>query len=311
MKTPVAFIIFKRPDTTKQVFETIRQAKPPKLLVIADEARENQPEEAEKCAATRAIIDQVDWDCEVFKNYADKNMGCRKRVSSGLNWVFETVEEAIILEDDCVPDPTFFRFCEELLEKYRDDRRIMTICGTNVLGEWKPNLQSYFFSSYYSCWGWATWKRAWNYYDVEMKLWSNPDIKKRVREILANDQQYRVWEKLFNSVKQADTWDFQWFLSYILQSGLVIIPSVNLVSNIGFSAEATHTKEKDIRANLTLNTMSFPLKEPLCIVRDREYETVRSKKLSVINSLSKRIYLKTKKIFINFNKALQMTSRQL
>lgn len=311
MKTPVAFIIFKRPDTTKQVFEAIRQAKPPKLLVIADGARENQPEEAEKCAATRAIIDRVDWDCEVLKNFADENMGCRNRVSSGLDWVFETVEEAIILEDDCVPNPSFFIFCEELLEKYRDDRRIMTICGTNVLGEWKSDLQSYFFSSYYSCWGWATWKRAWNYYDVEMKLWSNPDIKKRVREILANDQQYRIWKKLFDNVRQADTWDFQWFLSYILQSGLVIIPSVNLVSNIGFSAEATHTKEKDIRANLTSNTMSFPLKEPLCIVRDREYETVRSKKMSVINSLSRRIYLKTKKTFVNINKAIRMTSRKL
>ena len=311
MKTPVAFIIFKRPDTTERVFEAIRQAQPPKLLVIADEARPNILGEVEKCAATRAIIDRVDWDCQVLKNYADENMGCRKRVSSGLDWVFDTVEEAIILEDDCVPDPTFFRFCEEMLEKYRDDQRIMTICGTNVLGEWKSNLQSYLFSSYYSCWGWATWRRAWSYYDVEMKLWSNSEIKKRVREILANEQQYRIWEKLFNNVDLADTWDFQWFFSYLLQSGLVIIPAVNLVSNIGFSAEATHTKEKDIRANLALNSMFFPLKEPLCILRDREYETVRSEKTSVINSLSRRIFLKIKKLFVKINQAVQKKSRKL
>ena len=131
LKTPVAFIIFKRPDTTKKVFETIRQIKPSKLFVIADGPREEK-RETEKCAATRAIIDSIDWDCEVLKNYSDLNLGCKKRVATGLDWVFSIVEEAIILEDDCVPHPTFYRFCEKLLEKYRDDKRIMTICGTNI-----------------------------------------------------------------------------------------------------------------------------------------------------------------------------------
>jgi hypothetical protein len=131
LKTPVALIIFKRPDTTERVFETIRQAKPPKLLVVADGPRTDQPGEAEKCAATRAIIDRVDWDCEVLKNYSDSNLGCGLRPATGISWVFEQVEEAIVLEDDCVPHPTFFRFCEELLEYYRHDERIMSISGIN------------------------------------------------------------------------------------------------------------------------------------------------------------------------------------
>ncbi len=131
MKTPVTFIIFKRPDTTEKVFEVIRQAQPEKLFVIADGPRDDREGEAEKCEATRSIIEKVDWDCEVIKNYSDINLGCAKRVSSGINWVFENVEESIILEDDCIPDLTFFRFSEELLEKYRDDTRIASITAQN------------------------------------------------------------------------------------------------------------------------------------------------------------------------------------
>ncbi len=132
LKTPVVFIIFKRPDTTERVFEVIRQTKPTKLLVVADGARTDRPGEADKCAAVRAIIECVDWDCKVLKNYSEINLGCGKRVSSGLDWVFDNVEEAIILEDDCLPHPTFFRFCEELLERYRYDTRVSSISAQNV-----------------------------------------------------------------------------------------------------------------------------------------------------------------------------------
>src|SRR4028118_433764 len=175
MKTPVVLIIFNRPAQTEKVFEVIRQAKPPKLLVIADGSRAERPGEAEKCAAARAVIDRVDWDCEVFKNYSDVNLGCDPRISSGLNWVFETVEEAIILEDDCVPHPTFFRYCEELLERYRHDARVMNISGQNVLFGRHRTEYSYYFSRYTLCWGWASWRRAWQYFDVDVKLW--PEIR--------------------------------------------------------------------------------------------------------------------------------------
>ena len=151
--TPVAFIIFNRPDTTKRVFAEIAKARPPKLLVIADGPRADHPADVEKCAAVRAIIDGVDWDCEVLKNYSDVNLGCKRRVSSGLDWVFDTVEEAIILEDDCLPHPTFFRFCEEMLEKYRDDKRIAMISGDNLQFGRKRTGYSYYFSRYPHIWG--------------------------------------------------------------------------------------------------------------------------------------------------------------
>ncbi|MEW6491011.1 MAG: glycosyltransferase family 2 protein, partial [Cyanobacteriota bacterium] len=164
MKTPVVFIIFNRPDTTQKVFEAIRQAHPPLLFVIADGPRPNKPGEDQKCAATRAIIDQVDWDCEVLTNYSEINLGCERRVSSGLNWVFDTVEEAIILEDDCLPHPTFFSFCEELLDYYRNDQRVMVITGQNVQFGRKRTDYTYYFSRYNHCWGWASWRRAWRSY---------------------------------------------------------------------------------------------------------------------------------------------------
>jgi GT2 family glycosyltransferase len=158
LTTPVAFLIFNRPDTTARVFEAIRQAKPPKLLVVADGPRPDRPDDIEKCKAARAIVEGVDWDCEVLKNYSDINLGCGKRPATGITWVFEQVEEAIILEDDCMPNPTFFEFCQAMLAEYRDDKRIMMIGGTNFLGEWKSKIQSYHFSFYGGTWGWASYK---------------------------------------------------------------------------------------------------------------------------------------------------------
>ncbi|KOR38100.1 MULTISPECIES: hemolytic protein HlpA-like protein [Planktothricoides] len=297
-KTPVAFLIFNRPDTTEKVFEAIRQAKPPKLLVVADGPRADKPGEAEKCAAARAIIDRVDWDCEVIKNYADANMGCKRRVSSGLDWVFETVEAAIILEDDCLPHPTFFRFSDELLEKYRDDQRIMAISGTNTLEEWKSNIQSYHFAYFGMIWGWASWRRAWSYYDVEMKLWAEPEMKHRIRDILGNDQQYNRVKQAFDGIyKGQDTWDFQWFFARVSQSGLSVIPSVNLISNIGFTAEGTHTTAPtEGISNLSLGSMSFPLRSPYGVGIDREYSQRHNQKF-MPKSLPQRIVGKIKRIF--------------
>jgi hypothetical protein len=303
MKTAVVFIIFKRPDTTEKVFEVIRQVKPPKLLVIADGPRVDQPGEAEKCAATRAIIDQVDWNCEVLQNYADVNMGLKRRVSSGLDWVFSLVEDAIILEDDCLPDPSFFRFCEELLEKYRYDQRVWMICGSNLLGEYKSHLQSYCFSYHSYCWGWATWKRAWEHYDVNMKLWSNPEIQSRIRDVVGNEQQYGIYEKFFDRVfsGELNTWDIPWLCLRLSQSALSIIPAVNLVSNIGFNQEGTNTRfSGDSRGNIPLKSMSFPLIEPVGFARDKGYGLARFKKHELVyKNLARRIYRKIKRTIFN------------
>ncbi len=276
MKTPVAFIIFKRPDTTKKVFEAIRQAKPQKLLVIADGARADVPGEAEKCAATRAIIELIDWECEVFRNYSDINLGCGKRVSSGLDWVFENVEEAIILEDDCLPDPTFFRFCEELLEKYRHDERITSISALSVPNRIRFRSDSYFFSRYQRSWGWATWRRAWKHFDFEMNMWLSIRNTSWLKDVLGNSNDVKDWTKILDSVYEGkiDTWDYQWMFTCWLQSGLSILPSVNLVRNIGFGADATHTHDtNEQRVNLKKQSMSFPLQHPKFVVRDSQTDS--------------------------------------
>ena len=275
MKTPIALLVFNRPDTTERVFQAIRRARPPKLLVVADGPREGREGEVEKCAATRAIINGIDWDCELLTNFSDTNLGCRKRVSSGLDWVFNTVEEAIILEDDCLPDHTFLQFCEELLEKYRDDHRIMQISGLNLQGKWKSEIQSYHFSYYGGIWGWASWRRAWNYYDVNMKLWSKAEVKNQIKDVLSDDKQYQLRKKRFEQAYhgQVDSWDAQWLFARLLQSGLAVVPAVNLISNIGFGKEATRTKSQSNElATLPLHSLQFPLIAPSVLKVDREYD---------------------------------------
>jgi len=271
LKTPVCLMIFNRPDTTQQVFNTIRQVKPEKLLVIADGPRPNVNGEFQKCAATRAIINQVDWDCEVLTHYSDINLGCRHRVSSGLNWVFNTVEEAIILEDDCLPDVTFFRFCEELLERYRHDERIMAISGNNFqFGHNHPDA-SYYFSRYNHIWGWATWRRAWKFYDLEMKLWPSIRDTRGLQQILENPEVIAYWSRIFQDAYEGfNTWDYAWTFACWANQGLTILPHVNLVSNIGFRADATHTKGESQLANLPTQPISFPLQHPTVVMRNRQ-----------------------------------------
>ena len=275
MKTPVVFLIFNRPDTTERAFEAIRQAKPHKLLVVADGPRHDKQGEADKCADARAIIERVDWNCEVLTNYSDINLGCQKRVSSGLDWAFSLVEEAIILEDDCLPNSSFFRFCEEMLQKYKDDKRIMMISGTNILEEWKSDIQSYHFSYYGGIWGWASWRRAWQYYDINMSLWLDSEVKNRIRDILANDEQYNCIVKFLDASCQneIDAWGYIWRFARLTQSGLSIVPSVNLVSNIGFRQDATHTVSKNSNlAEITTHQFEFPLKFNQFTVVDRDYD---------------------------------------
>jgi len=280
MKTPVAFIIFNRPDTTAKVFEAIRQAKPPKLLVIADRPRIDRPDEATKCAAARAIIESVDWECEVLTNYSDVNLGCKLRVSSGLDWVFDTVEEAIILEDDCLPHPSFFTFCEELLEKYRNDSRVMQICGSNLFNN-KLNIDdSYYFSKYGPIWGWASWRRAWKYYDVNMKLWTEVRNKKLYLDFCLtkeeSSQRLDLYDRL--SLNKIDTWDYQWGFAKMVNSGLSIAPHVNLISNIGFREDATHVTNKNSPlANSPVYAIASPLKHPSFMLRNIQADQIYSR----------------------------------
>jgi hypothetical protein len=271
LSTPVVLIIFNRPSTTARVFDVIRQAAPTQLLVIADGPRADHPEDTERCTAARAVAQQVDWDCEVVSNLAETNMGCKRRISSGLDWAFDLVEEAIILEDDCVPHPTFFRFCEELLRRYRDDKRIMSISGDNFMPEHQRTEHSYHFSLYPLVWGWATWRRAWQHYDQEMALWPLVSSGEWLLDILIDKRAVESWTRILETTYRGeiDTWDYGWTFACWIQSGLTIVPKVNLVSNIGFGVDATHTTgSNDKRANIRTHKMDFPLSHPPFVLED-------------------------------------------
>ena len=275
IETPIILILFNRPDTTKQVFEAIRQAKPTKLLIIADGPRQNRLGEAELCAKTRSVVDSVDWDCEVIKNYSEINLGCKQRVSSGLDWAFSLVEEAIVIEDDCLPNSSFFKFCEEMLQMYRHDRRVMMISGTNMLEEWKSASQSYHFSYYGGIWGWASWRRAWQYYDIDMSLWADPQIKARIGDILVDNRQYLHSKQAFDAScdGRIDAWGYRWRFARLIQSGLSIVPSVNLVSNIGFRQDASRTTSgSSPLAEIPTHHLEFPLKFNQFTAVDRDYD---------------------------------------
>ncbi|MBF2064478.1 MAG: glycosyltransferase family 2 protein [Calothrix sp. C42_A2020_038] len=265
--TPVALLIFNRPDKTNRVFEAIRQVKPQKLLIVADGSR--FPEEDEKCSKTREIVQKVDWECEVLTNFSDTNLGCKRRVSSGLNWVFSQVEEAIILEDDCLPTSSFFKFCETLLEYYRHNEQIMMISGANFQDGQIRNNYSYYFSKYAHIWGWASWRRAWQHYDVEIKTWPEYRQLNLISSICNDAYEQQYWTNIFDNVFDGliETWDYQWLYTCWLKKGLSIIPNYNLISNIGFGSDATHTFSSSPWSNLPTQDI-WQIKHPRLISRN-------------------------------------------
>ncbi len=244
---PVLFIIFNRPETTRNVFDVIKKIKPEKLFIAADGPRDKRLGEKELCGEVRKITENIDWPCEVFRKYEEKNLGCKLGVSSAINWFFKNVEKGIILEDDCLPDPTFFVFCEEMLTKYNNNKEIMHINGTNSQFGEKFGIYSYYFSHCPQVWGWATWKRAWDKYDIEMKELDIFIHTKKTLKAFKNKQVANYWNSLFKYIKEREvnTWDAQWSFSVMNNSGLVITPNVNLVKNIGFSTNSTHTENAD------------------------------------------------------------------
>lgn len=284
MPTPVAFFIFNRPELTARVFAEIRRARPGRLLIVADGPRLDRVGEVERCEATRRLVlAGIDWPCQVETNFSELNLGCKRRVSSGLDWVFSQCEEAIILEDDCLPHPSLFGFFEEMLARFRDDRRVMMITGANPLDTWKAHSQGYHFSYCGSIWGWASWARAWASYDVNMKLWEDPEHQQRVRNVFAEPELYAGRVASYDAVHRGkvDTWDMQWSFARIIQSGLSVVPAMNLVSNIGFGAEATHT-HRDVAGvgELATRGLTLPLRHNDIVSVDREYDRQFTRKLS-------------------------------
>lgn len=275
LRTPVALLVFARPEATRRVVSEILRAQPPKVLVFGDAPRADHPQDAALVTAARAIIAEAPWECEVLTNYSDVNLGTRYRPATGLDWVFKHVERAIFLEDDCVPHPTFFRFCDELLERYQDDERVMMVSGNNFLSDRKLTADSYLFSHYVGIWGWATWRRAWRHYDVELRQWPELRDTRFLYDVLGNDDEIALWRLYFDRIVSSEsrTWDHQWQFACWAQRGLSIMPAVNLCTNIGFGPEAEHFKEFNPKlANLAAGEMVFPLQHPSIMVRSREVD---------------------------------------
>lgn len=242
-KSPVLFIVFNRPQTAFKVFEAIKKARPPRLYIAADGPRLNRENESVLCEEVRSVARLVDWQCEVKTLFRGDNLGCKDAVSSAINWFFDNEEEGIILEDDCLPANSFFRFCDVMLEKYRSDTRIRHVGGSNLQDGQIRGDASYYFSNLTHVWGWAGWKRVWKDYDKELKKYDYNDIKKQLEKIFADAFVVECWVQIFKEVKGGliNTWDYQLTFLNFFNNGLSIIPNYNLISNIGFGEGATHT----------------------------------------------------------------------
>ena len=297
---PVLFMIFNRPETTKRVFETIRNERPYRLFVAADGPRPNKPDEAEKCAEARKIATAVDWECEIKTLFREENLGCGSAPARAITWFFENVEEGIILEDDCLPSHDFYLFCAMLLERYRYDHRIMEIGGNNFLSDSISNEESsYYFSNHNMIWGWATWRRAWQHYDFEMKLY------KKVRDTPHMDSCFHsfyelnyfkwVFDKTVDTIDKVTWWDYQWEFMRRINSGLVIVPKKNLVINLGLGTNATHTTDpQGAGVNLKLEEMDFPLIHPDFVLADIKrddlfFKTIFTTRVSRIKANVKKV----------------------
>jgi len=249
----VAFVIFNRPEATERSFQKIRNARPEHLFVISDAARPHRDGEFERVERSRYITENIDWNCDVHRIYADQNMGCGRRISSGITWAMTLVDRLIVLEDDCVASESFFPFCAELLDHYEHDERVMAISGNNFQQGRKRSQASYYFSKYPHCWGWATWRRAWNRFDLKIPDWPAFRDSGQLRTFCDTPSELSYWMAIFDGVHsgRSASWAYPWTLNCWMNHGLTVLPEINLVSNIGFGSHATHTKGLSSYANLS------------------------------------------------------------
>jgi hypothetical protein len=292
-KTPaILLLVFNRPDLTKKVFQAIREIRPEKLFIAADGPRAGNPEDALLCKETRAISEQIDWDCDLKTLFRDTNLGLKESVENAISWFFTEVDKGIILEDDCLPSRDFFRFCGELLEKYKDDAYISVISGNDLRQHTNQSDGSYYFSHYGGCWGWATWRRAWHEYLPEIPPISSTETYQWLATLLKDQNAATYWSNIFLKVGfgSINSWAYRWLYSQWRHERLAISPCNNLVTNIGFDSRGTHTKVPSSHlANQGLGEITFPLKHVMhrdsdCIANDRCIES-NTFKLSPDNSI--------------------------
>jgi len=289
MRSPILFLVFNRPDTTCQVFEAIRAAKPPKLYVAADGPRLNRKGERERCEEVRQIATAVDWDCELKTLFHDENLGCKMGVSGGINWFFENEEEGIILEDDVLPIPSFFTYCDELLERYRHDDRVGVISGCNLISNHFLQKESYFFSRYNHVWGWASWRKAWQHYDISMEAWPEWRDNGGLTSVSDGNKLFEYfWSSTFDNAfrGEIDTWDYQWIFSCWYQEKVTALPTYNQTSNLGFAhQDAVHTTGDipDYIKESIPKTLIFPLWHPEIVKRSFEADALIDRRVFKIN----------------------------
>ncbi|MBI3520532.1 MAG: nucleotide-diphospho-sugar transferase [Bacteroidetes bacterium] len=254
----ILMVVFNRPELTRQVFDAVRHSKPAKLYIAADGARKHVAEDALKCEKTRAIFAEIDWKCEVKTLFREENLGCGRAVSGAISWFFDHEEEGIILEDDCVPNPSFFSYCQTLLDFHRHHHQVMHIGGTNLQFGKKYGPASYYYSSIPHVWGWASWRRAWKNYDFNLSdlnfFLNNHQIEKYVGKGKIHDFWFDIFCKM--NQKKIDTWDYQWQYAIWNNNGVAVIPQINLIKNIGFGVDATHTTEAHPYADMETFEMS-------------------------------------------------------
>ncbi len=273
LATPIVLFIYARPDATRQTLDSIRRVRPKRLLVVADGPPGGASGELRaRVADARRLIDEIDWECNVLTEFASGHRGLTSRIVTGLDWAFDSAEEAIVLEDDCVPDPSFFRFCEELLERHREDTRVMGVSGNDFRSDPASRPERYRYSRYPLTWGWATWRRAWRLHDPQMSRW--PELRESgwLDRRFHSRHAVAYWMRLFEQTyREHHTWDYAWTLTCWLNNGLFIHPEVNLVTNVGFGGDATHTRDpRSVFANLTTRPAQFPLRHPDQVAVDDE-----------------------------------------
>ena len=272
LDTPIAIIIFNRPDATELLLKKISAARPKRLFVISDGARVGIDGERERVSRCRELVEKIQWECDVYKNYSDVNLGCKERVSTGLDWLFSMVDMAIILEDDCIPHLDFFRFSSELLDRYKDDERVMSVCGTRICPEDDEETSSYYFSKYSICWGWATWKRAWACFDSNLELLDHVDNKDFLYGHLGGRRQAIYWKYVLSKTRSGaiNSWAYRWMFSCWINNGLAVVPKRNLISNVGFGHDASRTKSEKRYTRMAVSGLDFPLSHQKVVSCDYE-----------------------------------------
>jgi hypothetical protein len=286
--TPVLLIVFNRPDLTQQVLDRLQEVGVKNLFVVADGPRNDNSDDEEKCRLTRETVEKISWECNFKTLFRNENVGCGKGPSEGISWFFDQVEEGIILEDDCLPSISFFRFCAELLEKYRFQDDIMHISGNYFLGDKLKTDDSYYFSALPNAWGWATWRRAWQKFDFGIHDFPEFEKTKKIQQVFKNISVRNYWigrfRMTFRHPEKVNWWDYQWFFAVWNNNGKAIAPTANLVSNIGFRDDASHTKDNSSYfSNLPALEIKGVIVHPLVVELNTSADRILTKELNLYN----------------------------